>query len=445
MWYCLKRNGACMEKNTVRWSSHLSFIIAVAGSAAGLGNIWRFPYITGKYGGGVFLLTYLILILFLCSVPLICELAIGKTYRSDTISSFVSVNPKLKIFAFMCILTVIFIPCFYFVVGGWIINYVFLFLTNHIPSDFSGYFVSFSSKPVIPCLFTLLFLAITAYFPFKGVNNGVEKANNIMMPLFLVMLIILAGFSLTLPGAKAGLKFMFMPDFSQFGKTMILTALAQALFTLSIGIGTILTYGSYMKEETNIFKSAYTLIFCDTLIAVLSGIMIFPAVFSFGMQPEAGPALAFIALPEIISKLPFSCISGTLFFLLLFFAAVTSGISMFETSIAALIGYFKLSRKKATLIITLVTGILCIPSTLSFGSLSGFKPFGKTFFDLLDYSTSTLLMPFNTLVICLIGGWGMKTLKNKVFPDNKTAGMFFDIMLKFVLPVVLVGVFIFGL
>ena len=433
-----------MNNSKPQWSSHISFIIATVGSAVGLGNIWRFPYIMGKNGGAIFLLTYLLLIAFICIVPLICELAIGKIYKTDTMSAINEINPKFKWLGWLCIFTVILIPCFYFVVGGWILNYIWLFCTNNIPQDFTNYFSSYSAQVFMPCFLTLLFLIITASFPYKGVNKGIEKANNIMMPLFAVMLVFMAIYALTLTGAKEGLEFMFKPDFSQFNTSMVLTALGQALFTLSIGMGAIITYGSYMKEESNIVKSAYTLIFFDTLIAVIAGIMIFPIVFSFGVTPSAGASLVFIALPEIFAKLPCPELIGLIFFILLFFAAVTSGISILETAISAFINYFNISRQKATVLLSIIVAVISIPATLSFGVLSGFKIADKTIFDALDYVTSNILLPFNTLLICILAGWFVKSLWQKLF-GNTFWGIVFNIILKFVVPIILICVLIAGL
>ncbi|MCD7779269.1 MAG: sodium-dependent transporter [Candidatus Gastranaerophilales bacterium] len=433
-----------MKEERAQWSSHISFIIATIGSAVGLGNIWRFPYIMGENGGAIFLLTYLILIAFICVIPLCCELAIGKIFKTDTINAFYKINPKFKWFGWLCIITVILIPCFYFVVGGWILNYIWIFLAHHIPDNFTRYFSSYSAEIGMPCFLTLLFLVMCAIFPYRGVNSGIEKANNIMMPLFAVMLIFLAIFAITLPDSQKGLEFMFTPDFSKFNNGMILTALGQALFTLSIGMGVIITYGSYLKKDTNIIKSAYTLIFFDTLIAVLAGIMIFPVVFSYNVEPAAGATLIFISLPEIFAKLPCSVFFGVLFFILLFFAAVTSGISMMETPIAAFIENFNISRKKAAVILSVIIGIVSIPATLSFGLLSSFKIFDKTIFDLLDFTTSNLLLPFNTLIICLIAGWSIKHFSKEIF-KNKIYNKIFDILLKFIIPIVLLLVLISGL
>lgn len=433
-----------MENNKQRWSSHASFIIATVGSAVGLGNIWRFPYIMGENGGAIFLLTYLLLIAFLCVIPLCCELLIGKNQRTDTVSAFEKINPKFKWFGWLCILTVLLIPCFYFVVGGWIINYIWIFLSNNIPNNFTAYFSDFSSQTWLPCLLTFLFLFLTAIFPYKGVNKGIEKANNIMMPMFAIMLFVMALYAITLPGAKEGLTFMFKPDFSQFDKQMILTALGQALFTLSIGMGAVLTYGSYMKDDTNIVKSAYTLIICDTLIAITAGIMIFPIVFSFGVTPSAGATLAFISLPEMFAQLPFPTFFGFIFFALLFFAAITSGISMLETAIASFINQFKMTREKATIITSSIIGAISIPATLSFSILGDFKILNKTIFDFLDYTTSNILLPFNTLLICLIAGWCIKNFWKDNFGET-FFGYAFNILLKFIAPVVLIFVLVSGI
>ena len=417
------------------WSSYISFIIAAIGSAVGLGNIWRFPYVTGKYGGAVFLLTYLLIILFICAIPLCLELALGKYFKKDTITCYENISPKLRWFGLLNLITAILIPAFYFVVGGWIINYIWVFLTNNIPSDFSLYFSELNSSPYQPIVLTFMFLLIVAIFPYRGVNKGIEKANNFMMPALAVALILLAIVAVSLPGAKEGLEFMFKPDFSKFNKEMILTALGQALFTLSIGMGAMVTYGSYLNKDVNIKKSAYTLIFFDTLVSIIAGVMIFPVVFTYGIEPTAGASLAFISLPQIFLNMPFSIPCAILFFLLLFFAAVTSGISLMETSTACFIDNFKISRKKAVVILTLIIGILTIPTALSFGALENFKIFGKTVFDSLDFLTSTILLPFNTLLICIICGWFASDIVKEAFGEGWFSSIL-KFLLKFILPIV---------
>ena len=433
-----------MNEKRPEWTNHLSFIIASVGGAVGLGNIWRFPYIMGKNGGAMFLIIYLLIIAFICAIPLCLELGMGKIYKADPVTIYEKINPKFKIIGFLCLATAILIPCFYFVVGGWIINYIWLFATNNIPNDFGTYFAAMNSNPLLPSLLTILFLIATAYFPYKGVNSGVEKANNIFMPIFGVMLLLLAGYALTLPGAKDGLSFMFNPKFTEVTGEMVLSALGQALFTLSIGMGAMMTYGSYLKPSTNIKRSAYTLIFFDTLVAILSGIMIFPIVFSNGIEPTAGATLVFISLPQIFLDMPFAVPIGIVFFSLLFFAAITSGISLVETSVCCMVDHYKIERKKAAVIITLITAILALPASLSFGLLSDFKIFDKTFFDLLDFVTSNLFLPLGTLAICLVGGWYAKNIAKEAFGETRF-GKFLNFLLKYIVPIVFVLVLFIGL
>lgn len=433
-----------MENKRPEWTSYLSFIIATIGSAVGLGNIWRFPYIMGKHGGALFLLVYLFIIAFLCVIPLAIELAMGKIYKGDPVSVYDKINPRFKIFGKLGVLTAVLISCFYFVVGGWIINYIWIFLINDVPADFGAYFLTLNADPSVPISLTVLFLFLTIIFPFLGLNKGVEKANNIMMPLFAVMLLLLAGYAITLQGAKEGLTFMFKPDFSKFSYEMILAALGQAFFTLSIGMGAMMTYGSYLKKDVNIKKSSYTLILFDTIVALLAGIVIFPIVFTNGIEPTAGATLVFISLPQIFLNLPFSSILAVIFFLLLFFAAITSGISLLETAIACLCDYYKMSRKKAAVLLFIVISLVSIPASLSFGLMTDFRIMDKTFFDFLDYITSNIFMPIGTIVVCFVGGWYAKNIAQEAFGDGYFSALL-KFILKFILPILLITVLCLGL
>ena len=434
-----------MEKGQrPQWSSQLAFIIASIGSAVGLGNIWRFPYIMGEYGGAVFLFIYLILIFTICILPLICELFLGKFFQKNIVSVFEAINKKCSIFGWLCILTAILIPCFYFVVGGWILNYIYISLTNLQVADYTSYFSEFVASPVLQPLCTVLFLVLTVMITYRGVNKGIEKANNIMMPSFALILVILAIYTLNLPNADRGLEFMFNPDFSKVNMKMILIALGQALFTLSIGMGALTTYGSYLKKDAKIVRLSYVLAFFDTLLAVLAGIMIFPAVFSFGLEPGAGPNLVFITMPHIFNQLPFGNLISLLFFVLIFFAAITSGISLMETSVLTFIEKFNMSRKKAVLILTGIISLVTIPTSLSFGVLKGMTLSGLNLFELLDYTSSNILLPFNTLVICLVVGWVIKP-SNMLITKRKWSFKIINFALRYVIPVVLVTLMFFGL
>lgn len=431
-------------ENRPSWSSRYSFILAAIGSAVGLGNIWRFPYIMGQHGGAVFLITYLILITTICFIPLLAELAIGKITQKECIGAFETVSPKLKLFGLMNPLTGVLVASFYFVVGGWIINYIYLGLTNFKIENHAQYFSTFTQNTLPTCILSLLFLIVCMYFTLRGVKKGIECANKIMMPLFALILLGLIVFSLSLPNAQAGLEYMFKPDFSKINTQMFLCALGQALFTLSIGMGALLTYGSYIKEDKSIAKSAYTIIFFDTMFALMAGIMIFPAIFSFGLEPSSGAGLVFITLPYIFSQISFGNVIFALFFLLLFFAALTSGISILEVPVASLIERMKYSRAKACFVIFVIVAIISILATLSFGLLSDILIFKKSIFDFLDFLTANILMPINALVLCLVASFGLK-IKGEMFLENKIVAKLFDIGLRYVIPIVLFGVLIVGL
>lgn len=429
-----------MERPT--WTSKYAFIIATIGSAVGLGNIWRFPYIMGQNGGAIFLLVYILLIITVCFVPLIAELYFGKLTKKEPIGAYESVNKNFKFFGLLNPLTAILISAFYFVVGGWIIHYLCYHSTqiqNH-----SEYFSAFIQRPFYPCLLTIYFLLICMIFTSRGVKKGIETVNKILMPLFAFILLFLVSFSLNLPNSHLGLEYMFKPDFSKLNSKMILAALGQAFFTLSIGMGALLTYGSYIKEDKNITQSVYTIILADTAFAILAGIMIFPAVFSFGLEPNSGAGLVFVTLPKIFSQLPYGNVVSFLFFVLLFCAAATSGISILETPCAALIERYNISRNKACIIIFCIISAIAIPATLSFGVMENFHIFGKTVFDFLDFTTSNILLPLNTLILCLILGWYCK-IKGGLFFKNKFLAALFNIGLKYVVPIALICLLYTGL
>jgi len=398
----------------------------------------------GQNGGAIFLAVYLFLILTICFIPLMAELYFGKLTKKECVGSYEQVSPKLKFIGALNPITGVLIASFYFIVGGWIINYAAnsFYLANI--GDFSTYFTSFIQGKTLPCIATLLFLFICIYFTAKGVKRGIEFANKVLMPLFTVILIILVVFSLSLPNASAGLEFMFKVDISKLNSHMVLSALGQAFFTLSIGMGALLTYGSYIKEDKGITKSVYTIIFSDTLFALLAGIMIFPAVFSFGLQPDSGAGLVFVTLPKIFSQLPFGGWISFAFFVLLFCAAVTSGISILEAPCASLIERCKMSRPAACTLLFLIISAIAIPASLSFGVWENVKIFGKTIFDFLDFVTSNVMLPLNTLFLCLVLGWGLK-IKGEIFLRSKFFAFLFDAGLKYIVPFALICLLYVGL
>ena len=433
-----------MENKRPSWTSRCSFILAAVGSAVGLGNVWRFPYIMGQNGGAVFLAVYLLLILTICFIPLFAELAIGKLTQKESIGAYETAHKNLKWFGFLNPITGILVSSFYFIVGGWIINYIFLGFFNKNIENFSAYFSVFTQDSVSVCLYTLLFLFICIFFTARGIKKGIEFANNVLMPMFAVILVGLIIFSLNLPNAHLGLEYMFKPDFSKVNSHMLLAALGQALFTLSIGMGALLTYGSYIKDDQSISKSAYTIIFSDTLFALMAGIMIFPALFSFGLEPNSGAGLVFVTLPYIFSQIPHGDIVSAAFFILLLAAALTSGISIVEVPVASMVERWKITRKKACVILFGIISALAVPASLSFGVLNNFTICQKNIFDFLDYITSNALMPVNALFICIIAGWFFK-IKGEKFIKNKILQWLFDIGLRFIVPIALIGLMYVGL
>ena len=433
-----------MDDKRPSWTSRLTFILAAIGSAVGLGNIWRFPYIMGQNGGAIFLIVYLLLILTICFIPLFAELAVGKITKKECIGAYESINPKLKFFGFMNPITGILISSFYFIVGGWIINYIALSFRNSQISNFGEYFAILTQDGFSACCLTLTFLFLCVFFTARGVKKGIEFANNILMPMFAVILLGLTVFSLCLPNAHLGLEYMFKPDFSKVNAHMFLAALGQALFTLSIGMGALLTYGSYISDDKSIAKSTYTIILSDTLFALMAGIMIFPAIFSFGLEPNSGAGLVFVTLPYIFSQIPQGEIVSFAFFILLLAAALTSGISIVEVPVASMVERFHITRKKACCILFFIISAIAIPATLSFNVLGNFQIIGKNIFDFLDFITSNLLMPMNAFFVCIIAGWFLK-LKGQTFVNNPIFALFFDIGLKFVVPIVLLLLVYIGL
>ncbi len=426
------------------WTSKYAFIVTTIGSAVGLGNIWRFPYIMGQNGGAIFLAVYIILISTICFIPLINELYIGKLTKRECIGAYESINRNFKFLGVLNPITGILIAAFYFIVGGWIINYILKSILNFNINDYGEYFSNFIQQPVYPCILTILFLFICIFVTAKGVKNGIEATNKILMPLLAAILIFLVIISINLPNANIGLEYMFKPDFSKLNSHMVLAALGQAFFTLSIGMGALLTYGSYIKEDKSLVKSVYTIILSDTAFAILAGIMIFPAVFSFNMEPNSGAGLVFVTLPKIFSQIPYGNIVSLAFFILLLCAAITSGISIVEGPCASMVERFKISRAKACTILFIVISVLAIPATLSFGYLSDFKILGKTIFEFLDFLTSNLMLPLNTLFLCIISGWYLK-IKGINIIKNKFFALLFDAGLRFVVPIALICLMLIGL
>ena len=406
-----------MTKNDrANFGSKLGVILASAGSAVGLGNVWRFPYETGNHGGAAFILVYIGCVLILGLPIMIAEFMIGRRSRANTAGAYQVLAPgtQWKWVGRMGVLAGFLILSYYSVVAGWTLQYIWEAVTNSFsdktPEDFIASFQSFSSNPWQPAAWLVVFLLLTHFIIVKGVEKGIEKSSKIMMPALFVIILILVACSVTLPGAHAGIEFLPKPDFSKVNGNVVLSAMGQAFFSLSLGMGCLCTYASYFGKDTNLSKTAFNVGIIDTFVAVLAGFIIFPAAFSVGIQPDSGPSLIFITLPNVFQQafggVPMlAYLFSVMFYFLLAMAALTSTISMHEVVTAYLHEEFNCSRKKAARWVTtgcILLGIIC---SLSLGVTKDITVFGLGAFDLIDFTTAKFMLPLGGLFISLFAGW----------------------------------------
>lgn len=438
------------------FSSKFGIIAAAAGSAIGLGNIWRFPYLAGENGGGAFLIVYLIAILAIGIPAMLSELIIGRKARSNPYRAFKSLAPKQAwfIIGIMGIGAAFLILAFYTTVAGWTLEYIFVSASNGLAgkstTDLNTMFDGFISSDIRPVLWQLLFMFLTAFIVLGGIQKGIEKASKILMPVLFVIVILLIIRSLSLPNASKGLSFFFNADFSKMNADVIVQAIGQAAFSLSIGMGTMITYGSYIKKHENLTSTAIQVSITDTLFAILAGVMIFPAVFAYGFQPNEGPDLVFKVLPVIFQQMSGGYFFGLAFFILLSIAALTSTISVLEVVVAYFSEEFKITRKKATLYSSILISIFGVFCTLSFGSLSDVTIFNLTIFGLFEYTSANILLPLGALFIVLFIGWklGKSFIKNQLNNEGSLKSPFANtliFMIKFIVPLALTVVFMYQL
>lgn len=403
------------------FATRLGAILAAAGSAVGLGNIWRFPCETGANGGAAFILVYIFCIAFITVPVLIAELAAGRESRTNVYDAFRTLPKKTIlgrhgriVWTFvgaMCVLAGFLVFSYYSVVAGWTLQYTFEAgidsFAGKTSAQFAADFNTFISDPVRPALPMIAFIVTTTVIVTLGVQRGIELASKIMMPLLLVLLGVLACCSLTLPGASAGLEFLFKPDFSKITPQVAISALGQAFFTLSVGMGCLMTYASYFSDKVNIVKDAFSVAIIDSCVAILAGVIIFPAAMSVGVSPDTGPTLVFITLPNVFQQAfgatPWLCYGVTvLFYLLLVMAALTSTISMLEITTAFVSEKFGLSRRKSAVMLGTITCVAGFACSMSFGNWSDITLFGMGFFDLFDYFVAKLVMPIGGIFMCLL-------------------------------------------
>lgn len=442
-----------MEQQRGSFTGKLGFVLAAAGSAVGLGNLWRFPYLAAKYGGGIFLLVYLILAVSFGFALMITEIALGRKTRLSAIGAYEALNRKFRFLGYLsCVVPFIITP-YYCVIGGWVLKYLTVFVTNQVSEAAADdFFTNFITQPGAPVVFFLIYVLLGVVVVRFGVEKGIEKASRIMMPILIVMTVFIAIFSMMQPGAMEGVKYYLMPDFSRFNATTVLAAMGQLFYSMSLAMGIMITYGSYMKKEANLEQSVRQIELFDTGIAFMAGLMIIPAVFAFsGGSEEAlgkGPSLMFITLPKVFDSMKFGTVVGAVFFLLVLFAALTSSISLTETLVSIVSDKFGWTRKKSCAVILIFLVAVGIPVSLGFGVWSFIAPFGMSLLDFFDFISNSVLMPIVAFLTCVFVGYVVKAKAiieeveiNGAFKFKK----FYTVMIKYIAPVCLVAILIFAI
>lgn len=403
-----------MSADRGNFGSKLGVILATAGSAVGLGNVWRFPFMTGQNGGAAFIILYFGCI-FLLGIPgMVSEFIIGRHAQANAYRAYGKMGGKLwRGVGLLGIFTSTIILGFYAVVAGWCLQYLFASVGGQLTGDteyVSQYFQTFSSDPLKPCLWGVIFVLITHLIVVRGVRHGIERASKILMPLLLVLLVVIVVASCLLPGAIEGVRFLLSPDFSKVTHSVLLEALGQAFFSLSLGTACLCTYASYFSRHTNLLRSATQIALLDTVIAILAGLMIFPAAFSVGVNPDSGPSLIFITLPNVFQQafatMPtVGYVISILFYALLVFAALTSTISMHEIGTAFFHEELKMKRQSAAWILTIVCSVICVFCSLSVGAVDSLRLFGMPLMDFCDFLTAQVMLPAGALLTSLMVGW----------------------------------------
>ncbi|WP_318472897.1 sodium-dependent transporter [Photobacterium leiognathi] len=433
------------------WSSKIGFVMAAAGSAVGLGNIWKFPYTAGENGGGAFVAIYLLFVIFIGFSVMLTEFAVGRKTGLSAVGAFKTTDRRWTFVGIMGVLSGLLIMGFYPVVGGWAIAYIYKISTGLLsqPTAIGDSFSGFIADPMQPLFWMGLYLLLNIFVVIRGVSGGIEKAGKILMPLLFIILIIVSVKGLTLPGAMAGLDFLFKPDFSKIDSSVVLAALGQAFFSLSLGMGCMLTYGSYLRKKENLVQTTAMVTAMDTGVALLAGIAMFPAMFAFSMEPSAGPGLVFVVVPQLFAEMGgIGFILALLFFIGLSVAALTSSVSLLEVVVAYLIDEKGFSRVTAVISASIVMALLCILASLSIGGL-GPKLFDTGAFDIFDLLTDKIFLAVGGMLVCLFAGWRLdrSELKKEITNDGKVSFPLFNLwyaLIKYIIPVAIAIVAISG-
>lgn len=442
-----------MDKKRGSFSGGLGFVFAAAGSAVGLGNLWRFPYLAAQYGGGIFLLVYLILAVTFGFALLTAEIAIGRKTKLSPVLAYKKLNKKFSFLGYIATLVPIIIIPYYCVIGGWVTKYVTVYAQGLVaPAAKDGYFSDFIGHPIAPLVFFLIFMLISIVVIMLGVKKGIEKLSKFLMPLLVVLTIGIAIYALTLPNAMEGVKYYLIPDFSKFSILTVAGAMSQLFYSMSIAMGIMVTYGSYTRDDVNLTKSVNRIEFFDTLVALLAGLTIIPAVYIFSGEEglsSQGAGLMFMTLPKVFQQMPGGNIIALLFFILVFFAAITSSISIMEAIVSSLMDKFHLKRIPSCLIVIGICLILGIPSSLGNGLWANIKILGMDFLTFFDYISNSILMPIVAFCTCILVGWVIKpkALTDEITKNGEKFGRkkLFNVMIKYIAPICLLFIFVTGI
>lgn len=438
-----------MSNERSSFTGKIGFVLAAAGSAVGLGNIWRFPYLAAKYGGGIFLLTYLVLAVTFGFALMITEIAIGRKTGLSAIGAFKKLDKRFSFIGWLGALIPVVILPYYSVIGGWVTKYLWTFLSGGGSEAAKGmdYFGSFIAQPVEPLFWFLIFLGITAVVVFFGVEKGVEKVSKIMMPILVFLSMVIAIYSMFLPGAMEGVLYYIKPDFSKFSVELVLGAMGQLFYSMSLAMGIMITYGSYMKKDVSIESSVHQIEIFDTGIAFLAGLMIVPAtyVFSGGGNMNAGPGLMFGTLPQVFEGMPAGHFVGALFFLLVLFAALTSSISLMETVVSIVQDKLRWSRPLSCLVVFAGALLLGAPSSLGNGLWSNIKLIGMDILTFFDFISNSVMMPIVALLTCVFVGYILKPqsiIEEIEISSPFRAKTLFTVVIKYIAPICIVLILI---
>lgn len=446
-----------MSEERASFGSKLGMILATAGGAVGLGNVWRFPYMTGENGGAAFILVYMACVLLLGIPCMIAEFIIGRHGAANTYRAYskMSGGKAWKYVGLLGVITGFLITGYYGVVSGWCLQYIYASVMGELhgnPDYVKGYFQTFSTDPIRPVFWLAAILLLTHYVIIHGVRGGIEKASKLMMPTLFILLLVIVVASCLLPGAGKGIEFLFKPDFGKVDKGVFLGALGQSFYSLSIAMGCICTYASYYTRQTNLLQSAIQVSVVDSFVAILAGLMIFPAAFSVGVNPDSGPSLIFITLPNVFSQafsgMPvMGWIVSLMFYVLLSLAALTSLISLHEVSTSFFYEEFHLSRKKGAVVVTVTTFVIGAFCSLSLGDMNYLSVGGKSLFDVFDFVTGQIFLPVGGFLTCVFLGWfvPLQTVRDEFTNWGTLSGRFFGIfvfLVRYVCPLAILSIFL---